>query len=158
MNLKLFQIKGKHKKDGKWSKLEMDFAGYYFLNPDDNHLFGYIEEFSNYPNTLSFSIAGINLIKDNKEQLVFVKLNNSIDSPILYSFPDINKKGEFIESSPINSLMEDSQGKTKIKVTEVENEKKLLEVQEDFKNFLANLSTTNFELIRKIDDFIYFLN
>ena len=157
MNLKLFQIQGKHKKDEKWSKLEMDFAGYYFLNPDDNHLFGYLEEFSNYPNTLSFSIAGINLIKDNKEQLVFVKLNNSIDSPILYSFPDINKKGEFIESSPINSLMEDSQGKTKIKVTEVENEKKLLEVQEDFKKFIDNLSTTNFELIRKIDDFIYFI-
>jgi len=158
MNLKLFQIQGKHKKNNKWSKSEMDFVGYYFLNPFNNHVFGYIEEFSNYPNTLSFSMAGINLIKEKQEQLVFVKLNNFQNPPTLYSFSDINKKGEFIECSPINGFIEEPQGETKIKVKEVKNSKKLIEVQKDYKKFIDNSSTMNLELLEKIDDFIYFIN
>ena len=156
--MKLFRIEGKHLYNtNKRYKLDVDFAGYYLLDTSNNKIFGYIEEFIDYPNTNSFHITGLQIFEDNTQKLVFSKLNDVDICPMVYSFSNINEDGFTIKSSDINGFIEDPSGYAKVKIEEIQDEEKKLNVYNDFINFSKETSRDNFDVIKKSEDLYYFL-
>lgn len=156
--MKLFRIEGKHLENTDIRyKLDVDFAGYYLLDTSNNKIFGYIEEFINYPNTNSFHITGLQIFEDNTQKLVFAKLNDADICPMVYSFSNINEDGFIIKSSDINGFMEDPSGYAKVKIEEVENKEKKQAVYNDYINFYRKTSKDNFDVITSSLDLYYFL-
>lgn len=156
--MRLFRIEGKHLNNtDRWYKLDVDFAGYYLLDTTDNKIFGYIEEFTNYPNTTSFHIVGMQTFENNTQKLVFAKLNDVNICPMVYSFSDVTKIGFTIKSSDINGFAEDPSGNAQIKIEEIQDEQKKLAVHDDYINFYKQTSIENLDVISMAPDLYYFL-
>lgn len=90
--MKVFKISGKFQQYDRWSDLEADFIGY-FAKEDGSDVFtGYMEEQYGSPSSPIRYIKG--LYNEEKNNIVFLKMTNDRElSPLVYTFPDLAKKG-----------------------------------------------------------------
>jgi hypothetical protein len=160
---KLFEIELTLKKNGDNYQIDSkqnNLSGYICLNTHNNNQFyGYIgkEDFQD-----EESINHVfGLFFEETSQLVFVETSNKKTNdnslPILYCFKDIKTEGTFTISDNKNGFLTEKTGDTTISLVNVQNEENLKQVKSICKKFFKNPSKENLDLLKNIEDLIYFL-
>lgn len=160
--MKVFKISGKFQQHGRWSSLKDDFIGYFAKEEDSDVFTGYMEEQYNSSSNPIKYIKGLYIEKEN--QLVFLKMTNDSElSPLLYTFPNLNKNGSWSGYSSFFGgffAIGYANGYAQVAIEEItegviELEKK---IEETFAQVIDVGLKINMDLMENIDDYKIYLD
>lgn len=161
--MKVFKVFGKFEQYNRWSDLEADFVGYFVKEDGSDVLIGYMEEQYDSPYDPIRYITGMYLEENN--QLVFLKMSNEEElSPLMYVFPDLNKKGVwshyemFFEERFFSCGQADGYAKIKIEEITEDTTERSNEIKAIYSKVLEVGLKINTNLIAKIDEYKEFLD